>query len=139
MKRRLDQRGVAAMQFCLVAVPLFTLIFAIFDLGRYAITLQSLRALANGSARATMIADCYVNAELAKTTPSCPSDPLTTAQKQAIAPFLYNTSLSLTPTVSTATGTSVLTVTASSPSFKMLMPVWGTTLNAPSVTTKIPF
>lgn len=137
--RRLDQRGVAALEFCLIAVPLFTLIFVIFDLGRYAITLQSLRALANGSARATMIADCYVNAELTKTTPSCPSDPLTAAQKQAIAPFLFNTSLNLSPTVSTTTGTSTLTVTASSPNFKMMVPIWGSTLNAPSVTTIIPF
>ena len=43
MMRKLDQRGVAALEFCLVAVPLFTLMFAIFDLGRYAITMQSLR------------------------------------------------------------------------------------------------
>ena len=34
MMRKLDQRGVAALEFCLVAVPLFTLMFAIFDLGR---------------------------------------------------------------------------------------------------------
>ena len=47
MMRKLDQRGVAALEFCLVAVPLFTLMFVIFDLGRYAITMQSLRMLAN--------------------------------------------------------------------------------------------
>ena len=47
MMRKLDQRGVAALEFCLVAVPLFFLMFAIFDLGRYAITMQSLRMLAN--------------------------------------------------------------------------------------------
>ena len=52
MMRKLDQRGVAALEFCLVAVPLFTLMFAIFDLGRYAITMQSLRMLANAGARA---------------------------------------------------------------------------------------
>ena len=55
MMRKLDQRGVAALEFCLVAVPLFILMFAIFDLGRYAITMQSLRALANAGARATMV------------------------------------------------------------------------------------
>ena len=53
--RKLDQRGVAALEFCLVAVPLFTLMFVIFDLGRYAITMQSLRTLANAGARAIMI------------------------------------------------------------------------------------
>ena len=55
MMRKLDQRGVAALEFCLVAVPFFTLMFAIFDLGRYAITMQSLRTLANAGARAMMI------------------------------------------------------------------------------------
>ena len=58
MMRKLDQRGVAALEFCLVAVPLFTLMFVIFDLGRYAITMQSLHALANAGARAVMI-NCY--------------------------------------------------------------------------------
>ena len=51
MMRKLDKRGVAALEFCLVALPLFILIFAIFDLGRYAITMQSLRMLANAGAR----------------------------------------------------------------------------------------
>ena len=59
MMRKLDQRGVAALEFCLVAVPFFTLMFAIFDLGRYAITMQSLRMLANAGARAIMI-NCYM-------------------------------------------------------------------------------
>lgn len=137
--RRLDQRGVAAVQFCLVAVPLFTLIFAIFDLGRYAITLQSLRSLANAGARAVMI-NCYTNAVIQKNQPTgCSGDPLpTTAAKQAVAPFLFNGGLSPTLNVP-ATTSSPLVVTASSPNFKMLMPVWGTTLNAPSVTTQIPF
>ena len=58
MMRKLDQRGIAALEFCLVAVPLFTLMFVIFDLGRYAITVQSLWALANAEARAIMI-NCY--------------------------------------------------------------------------------
>ena len=45
--RKLDRRGVAALEFCLAAVPLFTLMFVVFDLGRYAITMQSLWMLAN--------------------------------------------------------------------------------------------
>ena len=55
MMRKLDQRGTAALEFCLVAVPLFFLMFAIFDFGRYAITMQSLRMLANTGARAVML------------------------------------------------------------------------------------
>jgi hypothetical protein len=142
--RKLDQRGVAALEFCLVAVPLFTLMFAIFDLGRYAITMQSLRALANAGARATMAGvagfpPCYTDAAIAKTTPTCSGDPLPSAAlKKAVAPFLYNGGL--TPTLNIpATTTSPLTVTASQPNFTMLMPIWGTALNAPSASTKIPF
>ena len=137
MMRKLDQRGVAALEFCLVAVPLFTLMFAIFDLGRYAITMQSLRMLANAEARANMI-NCYTPAVVSKTSPSsCTGDYLSVAQKQAVAPFLYGGGL--TPTVNTAAGTRALTVTASQPGFTMLMPIWGTAFNAPSASTSIPF
>jgi len=137
--KKLDQRGVAAFEFCLVAVPLFTLMFAIFDLARYALTMQSLRALANAGARATMI-NCYTNAVIQKNSPSgCSGDPLPSdAAKKAVAPFLY--SGSLTPTLNLpATAASPLTVTASQPGFTMIMPIWGTALNAPSASTQIPF
>jgi Flp pilus assembly protein TadG len=142
MMRRLDQRGVAAFEFCLVGAAFFTLVFAIFDLGRYAITVQSLRALANAGARAIMVGAagnaCYTDAVIAKSTPTCSGDPLTASQKQAIAPFLFNGGL--TPTLNIpATATSPLTVTASQPGFTMLMPIWGTALNAPSASTSVPF
>jgi Flp pilus assembly protein TadG len=138
MMRKLDQRGVAAFEFCLVAVAFFTLVFVIFDLGRYAITQQSLRALANAGARAVMIG-CYTNAVIQKSSPgSCSGDPLTDPQKKAVAPFLYNGGL--TPTLNVpATSSSPLVVTASQPGFTMLMPIWGTVLNAPSASTRIPF
>jgi hypothetical protein len=141
--RKLDQRGVAALEFCIVAVPLFFLMFAVFDLGRYAITRQSLQALASKGARQMMI-KCYTPAVIANTSPSgCTdinsyfSDP----EKQAIAPFLYGADL--TPnyglTLNTVAGTGALTVTASQPGFTMIMPIWGTALNAPSASTSVPF
>ena len=134
--RKLDQRGMAAFEFCLVAVPLFTLMFAIFDLGRYAITMQSLRTLANAGARTWMINDCYVNSAIKKIPPTCSGDPLPSlAAKQAVAPMIGG----LSPTLSTTTGANVLTVTASISSFTMIMPIWGTSLNAPSASTTIPF
>jgi Flp pilus assembly protein TadG len=141
MMRKLDQRGVAALEFCLVAVPLFILMFAIFDLGRYAITMQSLRALANAGARAMMV-QCYTPAVaglVSNTSPSsCTGDYLSDAQKQAAAPFLY--AGGLTPSLSTTAGAAALTVTASQPEFSMLFPpIWGTTLNKPSASTEIPF
>ncbi|WP_246787702.1 TadE/TadG family type IV pilus assembly protein [Bradyrhizobium sp. CCBAU 53421] len=137
--RKLDQRGVAALEFCIVAVPLFTLIFAIIDFGRYAITMQSLRVLADAGARANII-QCYTPAVIAGTSPSaCTTDYLSDTQKQTAAPFLYNSSLGLSPTVTTTAGTSALTVTASSPNFQMMMSVWGSSFNAPSASTQIPF
>ncbi|WP_246786632.1 TadE family protein [Bradyrhizobium sp. USDA 3458] len=136
--RKLDQRGVAAFEFCLIAFVLFSMMFAIIDFARYALTMQSLRTLANMSARATSISDCYVNAALQKSTPSCPSDPLSLAQKQDVAPYLYANGAAAAPTVSTTVGTSVITVTASQ-NFTMILPIWGTTLNGPSASTQIPF
>ena len=143
MMRKLDQRGVAALEFCIVAVPLFFLMFAIFDFGRYAITMQSLRALANTGAR-TMMIKCYTPAVIANTSPSGCTDINTyfpDPEKQAIAPFLYGADL--TPkyglTLNTAAGTGALTITASQPSFSMLVPIWGTAFNAPSASTSIPF
>ena len=134
--RKLDQRGAGAFEFVLVGMPLFILMCVIFDLGRYAITMQSLRALANAGARTWMINDCFVNSAMTKTTPTCSGDPLPSlAAKKAVAPMIGG----LSPSLSTATGASVLTVTASISSFKMLMPIWGTTLNAPSASTTIPF
>jgi Flp pilus assembly protein TadG len=137
MMKKLDQRGVAAMEFCIVALPLFTLMFAIFDLGRYALMAQSVRALASAGARAMMVA-CYTPAVAQNTSPSgCTGNYMSTAQMQAVTPFLYAGGLS--PTLSITSGASALTVTASEPGFTMLMPIWGTTLNAPSASTQIPF
>ncbi|WP_246230609.1 TadE family protein [Bradyrhizobium cytisi] len=137
--RKLDQRGVAAFEFCLVGGALFTLIFAIFDFGRYAITVQSLRMLASAGARANII-NCYTPAVIAGTSPSaCTTDYLSDPEKQAIVPFLFNSSLGLSPTVTTTAGASALTITASQTGFTMLVPVWGTSFNAPSVSTQVPF
>ena len=128
MMRKLDRRGVAALEFCLVAVLLFTSMFVIFDLGRYAITMQSLRMLANSGARAVMICYDVVN----NTYAGCTGDLLPSV---AVPPFLGGS----TPTLNAVQGATTITVTASLPSFTMLMPIWGTALNAPSASTSIPF
>src|SRR2546429_2544414 len=115
MMRKLDKRGVAALEFCLVALPLFILMFAIFDLGRYAITMQSLRMLANAGARAVMISYDATN----NTYTGCTGDPLpSVAAKQAVAPFLY--SGGLTPPLQLTAPN----VTASPPSFSLFLPLW---------------
>jgi Flp pilus assembly protein TadG len=156
MMRKLDQRGVSAFEFCAVAVAFFTFVYAVFDLGRYAITMQSLRALASAGARAMMIC-CYTPSQIGLSTaplPPCPTSItvvptsrssctgsyLTTGEMKTAAPFLY--AGGLTPTLAIAAGTSgasPLTVTASQPNFTMLLPIWGTALNAPSASTQVPF
>ncbi|TFV51115.1 TadE family protein [Bradyrhizobium niftali] len=139
MMRKLDNRGMASFEFILVFVPLFTLMFAIIDLGRYAITMQSLRTLASVGARAVMIS-CYTP-DVVQSPPQspagCTGDPLSVTAKQNAAPFLYFGHL--TPTLTVGASTNNLTVTASQAGFTMLMPIWGTALNAPSASTSIPF
>jgi Flp pilus assembly protein TadG len=136
--RKLDRRGTAAFEFALVAMPLFTLMFVIFDLGRYAITMQSLRMLADAEAR-TLMVQCYGPAKIAKTPPSACAgvDYMSATQKQTVAPFLYFGGL--TPAVSTAASANTLTIKATQPGFTMLMPIWGATLNAPGASISIPF
>lgn len=139
MMGKLDNRGVAAFEFILIFVPLFILMFAIFDLGRYAITQQSLRTLASAAARAVMI-NCYtpdVTQSPPQSPSGCTTDFLSTTAKQNAAPFLYFGGL--TPTLSVTSSGNNLTVTASQAGFTMLMPIWGTALNGPSASTKIPF
>src|SRR3974390_1069579 len=133
-----DRRGTVAFEFCLAALPFFVTIFIIFDLARYGMTQTSLRMLATGGARAMMV-NCYSQQVITNQSPStCTGDPLpSAAAKQAVAPLLYLGGL--TPTLSVTASGGVLTVTASSPGFKMIMPIWGTSLNAPSVTTWVPY
>jgi Flp pilus assembly protein TadG len=144
MIRKLDNRGAVAFEFILVFVPLFTLMFVIFDLARYAITEQSLQTLADVGARAVMI-NCYTPDRTASP-PVSPSNCactnpcstyLSTANKKNAAPFLYFGGL--TPTLSVTAGASSLTVTSSQTGFAMLMPIWGSALNAPSASIAIPF
>jgi hypothetical protein len=162
--KKLDSRGVAALEFCIVAVPFFTLMFAIFDLGRYAITMQSLRMLASAEAREMMI-KCYTPAVISAQLPTdCTADAsyLSDSDRQTVAPFLYTGGL--TPTLGIAcvvgTGTAVtptptgctvakssipppangaLVVTASQSKFTMIMPIWGGALDKPSASTQVAF
>ena len=84
-----------------------------------------------------MIDDCYVNPVINKTSPSCTGDPLPSdAAKKAVAPFSY--SGGHPPTLAVALEATALNVTASQPSFTMLMPIWGTAFNKPSASTSIP-
>jgi hypothetical protein len=143
MMRRLDNRGVAAWEFCLVFFLLLVVLVTIFDVGRYMITMQSLRALASAGARATMI-DCYTpnvtDEASAGTTPATCTDIATylpDAERQAVAPFLYFNGGA--PTMSTVAEEDALSITASM-AFDPIMPVfWGNLMPSPTANMKIPF
>lgn len=139
MMRKLDERGMAALEFCFVVVPLFILMFTIMDLGRYAITRQSLNTLANTGAR-KLIISCYTPAVAANNSPSGCTDIdsyFSSTDRSNAAPFLYGTG-SPTVTMTATSASSALTV-AASVSFTALMPIWGSALNAPSASTSIPY
>jgi hypothetical protein len=164
--KKLDKRGVAALEFALVAAPLFTLMFAIIDLGRYVITMQSLRTLASAEAREMMI-KCYtgyvINSQLpTRCGDSAHQDYVSDSDKQTFAPFLYAgglppTTLSIACTVGPGVtpvptwcavnpniptpAKGALTVTASQPTFTMIMNIWPAVFNNPNVfaSTSIPF
>jgi len=133
-----DRSGATAMEFGIIGVVVFTMMFAIFDLGRYAITLHSLAMLAAESARTQII--CYSPALAGKTAKTCSGDPLNVQAENSSArqlfPFLYLGGL--TPTVTTTT-TAPHVVQASQFGFTMIMPFWPAAMNAPSVRTSLPF
>ncbi len=131
-----DRSGATAMEFGIIGIVFFSMLFGIFDLGRYAVTLHSLSVLADASARAEII--CYSPNIAANNVAAaaCSGDPLSTSSKQAIAPFLYLGGLA--PTVQT-TGGGPHVVKASQPGFTMLMPFWPKGMNAPSTSVSLPF
>lgn len=141
---KLNQRGTAAFEFCIVGAMFFITFFVIIDMGRFALTKHSLQMLANAGARDLMI-NCYTNAVTTNTSPSScitytplPTDPA----RKAVAPFLFSTAGSPTLAVQTPTdGSKALVIKASLPSFTMLTPFWsstGVSFNA-SATTSVPY
>jgi Flp pilus assembly protein TadG len=147
--RKLDRCGTAALEFTFVAVPLFFLMFVMFDLGRYAITMQSLRTLADAGARRVMIKcetpDAISAPRISPSGCTCTNTStsawcLSTTQRQAVAPFLYydkSPTPTLTVTANTTSTPQTLTVTATQLGFTMITPFWA--LNTPSASTSIPY
>ena len=125
------------MEFGIIGVVVFTMMFAIFDLGRYTITLHSLEMLAAESARTEII--CYSPALAGQAARTCSGDPLdvkaSNSSARQLFPFLYLGGLA--PTVTTTT-TAPHVVQASEPGFTMIMPFWPAAMNAPSVQTSLP-
>jgi Flp pilus assembly protein TadG len=127
-----DRSGTTAMEFGLIAVPICLIFFAIFDLGRYALTIHSLMDIADETARRQII--CY-SPWIAKNNvagATCPSDPVT--NKTTIAPFLTGMTVSVA-----TTGTGPHVVTASVPGFTMILGFWPAGMNTASVSVSLPF
>jgi Flp pilus assembly protein TadG len=135
-----DRRGSTAIEFAMICLVFFFMLFGIVDLGLYGLTTFSLRTLASETARGVII-ECLSSTTYITThvpVAGCAVDPYTTAQKQDIAPFLYWGGL--TPTVVISGTTSPITVTVTQSGFSVLLPVaWGNVLNAPSMTTTVVF
>jgi len=137
-----DRRGATAVETTLVLLPLFGIIFGIFDLSRYALTYYSVSNLAAEAMRRQII--CY-SPLVAKTvlTVACPSDPLSTDQKNKIAPALFWGGLNSQTVTTDPTDTTVSQpriVTASVSGFKAVIPLipipYPSTL---TVTVNLPF
>jgi TadE-like protein len=136
-----DRRGATAFETILILFPLFMIIFAIFDLSRFALTWVSVSSLADEAIRQQTI--CYSPLIAGKVkTVVCPSDPLSTVQKKHAAPALFWGKPPPTVTVTTApTDTTVSqprVITASVTGFKPVMPLipYPSTL---TVTVNLPF
>jgi Flp pilus assembly protein TadG len=129
--RKLDQRGVAAFEFCLIFLPFLASMFVIFDLARYAITVQSLRWYASAGARAAMIG-CYSDAAINKTAVACSTSDLSSVDKP---PFVGAATLTVTsndPLTIEADMTFTMGMT------KLTQPFWPSSFDNPSVSIKIP-
>lgn len=130
-----DRRGATALEFSMIAIPFFFMMFGFFDLGRYAIIVNSMDILAGAEARAIMVS-CYGPAANAGTSPAgCTSDPLSTSQKLTYAPWLAN--CATISCVSITSGSNAIRVTVSY-NYTFMVP-YLTSLNNPSVSVSIPF
>jgi hypothetical protein len=128
------------MEFGIIGVVMFMMVFAIFDLGRYAITLHSLEMLAAESARQEII--CYSPSLAGLPATVCPGDPLNVQAANSSArqlfPFLYLGGLKPTVTT-TVTGGAHVVHASQDPNFRMIMPFWPHSMNTLVVSTSLPF
>jgi len=117
---RLGRDGTSSIEFAIVAVVFFNIIFATMDLGRYFITQHSLRTLTSELIRATMV-QCVGN------TAACQLNGANVTAAEAKAPFLAAANFAATPTAtrSAADTNGVMTITASaSYAFQFVFPVF---------------
>jgi hypothetical protein len=93
------------MEFALIAIPFLFMMIAIADLGRFMMTVHSLRTVAAEAARAVML-NCFNSGSCALTGPQ-----RTAAERSA--PFLVPAQLTLNASQTENTTTQVRTITVS--------------------------
>ena len=111
-----DRAGNSVLQFALVSIVLFTLVFGITDLARYFLAWQGLNTVASEAARASMVNNKWTFACANPTSG-------TAANVAAAAPFLSTSALTLCVTSSTSNGITTVSVTASYPFTFMIAPL----------------
>ncbi len=132
MKEPRSQSGSSALEFALVVPLCISLMFGIFDLGRYLLTRHSLDTLASATARAVIINCGMAGTNYGKLVSGCAlaAYGLTDTQSRDAAPFLYVGGQLPTVVIScgTCTATGQITITASLASFTFILP-WDTLSN----------
>jgi Flp pilus assembly protein TadG len=117
---RLGREGTTSLEFALVAVAFFSIMFACMDLGRYFITQHSLRTLTSELIRATLV-------QCSGTTSACSLSATNIEATEAKVPFLVASAITLSPVPTRSAvdpSTGVMTVTASaSYAFTFTLPV----------------
>jgi len=83
---RKDCAGVVAMEYGIVALFMFALVFGTIDVGRYAVTLHQMSILADEAARQQIICYAPYTAKVV-TSVTCAKNPLSTDTINALAPF----------------------------------------------------
>lgn len=125
--RRLDQRGLASLEFAVVASVFFMLMLGSVEVGRYLTTVQSLRNLTGEAARAALVA--YNG-----------GTPWSAATVKGLVPFLDSSKVSLTVTPAPpACSSHLITATASYP-FTSIVPYFSSvngSLTTAAFTTQI--
>jgi Flp pilus assembly protein TadG len=136
LRPALGQTGTASLEFALVALPFFLLMFAGMDLGRYFITRHSLHTLTSEAARSILV-NCFNQSA------QCNLLPVDKSTVAAKVPFLVSGQITWVNANQSApaanTGVRTVTVSVTYP-FTFVLPAWtGLFASGISETTRIQY
>lgn len=133
-RRRFGSSGETSSEYALIAVPFFLIVFAVTDIGRYFLTVDSVRTLSSELARGTMTYRATSSLTSVCSLPSSGTPSVATAE--STVPFLASGNIaSATASRSPADSAGVATITASaSYSFTFFIANWAGL--APTITSR---